>query len=296
MDYPQFIPDDAELNSNVQTKRVSFIPAPLANTVSWIKGTDNGPEEIVKASAVLEAFDDELLIETYRAGFDTLLPLDFSGLSSQDACKLIYDSVYNEIKRDRLPVIIGGEHTVTIGAVEACLREHPNLHVVQFDAHLDLRHTYEDNTLSHACVMRRIYDMDVPFTQVGIRSFSSEEWKFITEKGMSPITIKRIRENLDWQEVFDELDAPVYITFDVDCLDPSVMPATGTPEPDGLSWDMARSILERIISTNKIVGMDFVEFAPSSGAPHAAFSVAKLLYRTLGYIYTPILSDKSFPS
>lgn len=283
--------DENEIdNSLINQTNVSIISAPLACSVSWGRGTDEGPASIIDASKALETFDDELCIETYRVGIETLTPLNLQELSSAEACTRIKQAVVAELHKGRLPLLLGGEHTVTVPAVEACLEKYRNLHVLQIDAHLDLRQSYENNPLSHACVMRRIHDMGITFTQVGIRSFSRSEWEFVKQKDLSPFTMHWIRQNPDWLEkVCDRINSPLYITIDVDGFDPAVMPATGTPEPDGLLWHEATQLLQRVCEQNKIVGLDFVELAPASGQQFASFTVAKLIYRTLGYIFKKTL-------
>jgi agmatinase len=284
---PQFLDEDEAL---IPHKRVSIISAPLANTVSYGTGTDQGPAAIIAASKALESFDDELHLEPFRAGFETLPPLDLAGLSSVAACERILAAVDRELDKERLPLLLGGEHTVTVPAVTACARRHPGLHVVQIDAHLDLRDSFEGSPLSHACIMRRLHDLEIPFTQVGMRSFSREEWEFIHRQGLKPFFMDRLRREADWiEQVCNRIAGPVYITFDVDGLDPAIMPATGTPEPDGLTWGEATRLLRRLSERKKIVGLDFVELAPAPNLHHATFTVAKLIYRTLGYIFRPQL-------
>lgn len=283
IDKYQFLDEEV---SPPSSKKVSFISAPFSKTTSWVGGTEKGPEAIIDASWALETFDDELLVDTFRVGFETLPPLILDNLTSREACNTIRKCVAEELERQRLPVVIGGEHTVTLPAVEACLAKHPDLHVVQFDAHLDLRNEFNNDPLSHACVMRRIYELNVPFTQIGIRSFSREEWDFVAENRLCPTLMSQLRE--DSSKLYNQIKkicGPVYITFDVDALDPSIMPATGTPEPDGLSWSEAAGLLRFVIDAGDVVGLDFVEYSPVQGAHHAAFTVAKLIYRTLGYIF-----------
>ena len=284
----RFLGDEA---GTAPIKRVTIIPAPLAETVSWMRGTEMGPSAILDASPALEVFDDELLQETVDVGFVTESAIDFSGLDTEGALSEIYRKVALEISQGSFPVILGGEHTVTFPAVLACASKYPNLHVVQIDAHLDLREQYEHDIYSHACVMRRIADFDFTFSQVGIRSFSREEWEYVAFRKLNPFTMTRIRNNKDWiTKVCKDIKGPVYLTFDVDGLDPSIMPATGTPEPDGLLWGETVSLI-RNLAHKGIVGMDFVEFAPFRGGHHAAFTVAKLIYRTLGYIFQPFFKN-----
>lgn len=289
-DYPRFLAEESEVGV---TPRVSILSAPLAATVSWGEGTDQGPRAILDASPALEVFDDELLQETVLAGIETLAPLDFSGCSLESVCERICRAVSGELARSRFPVLLGGEHSVTTGAVAALLRKYPDLHVVQIDAHLDLRDSYEETPLSHAAVMRRLDDLAIPFTQVGIRSFSQEEWRLVQACGWQPFFMHRIKQEADWiAQVCAAIKGPVYLTVDVDGLDPSIMPATGTPEPDGMSWVMAIDLIRAIVREKQLVGMDVVEFAPRPGAEHAAFCAAKLIYRTLGYVFEPLLAGQ----
>lgn len=278
-----FLADESHVDGE---KRISIISAPLANTVSWRGGTEQGPDAILAASVALETFDDELLVETVEAGIETLPPLDLHGRSSEESCEIICRAVGTELDRGRLPVILGGEHTVSLPAIAACAVRYPDLHVLQFDAHLDLRDQYDETPLSHACIMRRVADLGLSFTQVGIRSFSKQEWELVTERNWQPFTVSRIRQNPGWmEEVCRAVSGPLYITFDVDCFDPSIMPSTGTPEPDGLLWQEVIQLLRQIIGRHQVVGLDFVELSAGKDQEYAAFIVAKLLYRCLGYIF-----------
>ena len=285
----QFLGEEADLGPE---KRIAILSAPLASSVSWLGGTELGPRAIIDASPALEVFDDELLSETVRLGIATRPGPDFTAIAAAEACKQIQAAVAAELAGGMFPVLLGGEHTVTVPAVKACLAQYPDLHVVQIDAHLDLRQEYEGNENSHACVMRRLDDLGIPFTQVGIRSFSKEEYELVQARGLRPFFMQRIRAEQDWiAQVCAGIKGPVYLTCDVDGLDPTIMPATGTPEPDGLTWRETIDLLRKLAANHRIVGMDFVEFSPHPGAEHAAFTVAKLIYRTLGYIFRRGLSD-----
>ena len=279
----QFLGEEADLGP---PKRIAILSAPLASSVSWLGGTELGPRAIIDASPALEVFDDELLSETVRFGIATRPAANFTAITAAEACRQIEAAVAEELAGGMFPVLLGGEHTVTVPAVQACLAKYPDLHVVQIDAHLDLRDQYDDNPNSHACVMRRLDDLGIPFTQVGIRSFSKEEYELVQAKGWQPFFMHRIHAEADWiEQVCAGIKGPVYLTCDVDGLDPAIMPATGTPEPDGLTWRETIGLLREIARNHRIVGMDFVEFSPRPGAEHAAFTVAKLIYRTLGYIF-----------
>lgn len=279
----QFLGEEAELGPK---KRIAILSAPLASSVSWLGGTELGPQAIIDASPALEVFDDELLSETVRLGIATRPIPDFTAITAAEACNRIEEAVATELAAGIFPVLLGGEHTVTVPAVKACLAKYPDLHVVQIDAHLDLRREYEGNENSHACVMRRCDDLGIPFTQVGIRSFSKEEYELVQARGWQPFFMRRIHAEPDWiAKACEEIKGPVYLTIDVDGLDPGVIPATGTPEPDGLTWQQTTGLLRELAANHRIVGMDVVELSPQPGAEHAAFTLAKLIYRTLGYIF-----------
>ncbi|MFA7382430.1 MAG: agmatinase [Desulfurivibrionaceae bacterium] len=279
----QFLGEEADLG---QDKRIAILSAPLASSVSWLGGTELGPQAIIDASPALEVFDDELLSETVRLGIATRPVPDFTAMTAVEACRQIQAAVAAELAGGMFPVLLGGEHTVTVPAVKACLAQYPDLHVVQIDAHLDLRQEYEGNENSHACVMRRLADLGIQFTQIGIRSFSREEYELVQARGLRPFFLHRIRAEADWiDQVCAGIKGPVYLSCDVDGLDPAIIPATGTPEPDGLTWRETIDLLRALAANHRLVGMDFVELAPRPGAEHAAFTVAKLIYRTLGYIF-----------
>ncbi|MDF1614977.1 agmatinase [Desulfurivibrio dismutans] len=282
--YPRFLEDEADVG--VVSPRFAIISAPLARTVSWGGGTEDGPAAILAASTALEVFDDELLQETVQAGIVTRPPLPLGEYDLAGACGQIKEAVARELAAGMFPVLLGGEHTVSGPAVAAMREKYPDLHVVQVDAHLDLRDSYSGTPLSHASVMRRVADLGVSFSQVGIRSFCAEEWQLVQERGWQPYTMARIHDQPDWlEQLRREIKGPVYLTIDLDGLDPAIMPATGTPEPDGLTWRQVTA-LSRLLAALKpgLVGMDVVELAPRPDLEHAAFTAAKLIYRTLGYV------------
>ncbi|PLX50565.1 MAG: agmatinase [Desulfobulbaceae bacterium] len=267
-----------------EAARLVVIPVPYGATVSWLAGTEQGPAAILAASAALEVFDDELLFEPWQAGIATQPALDCRGSSEQMLMRLC-SRVEKVVAAGGLPFILGGEHSLSVAGVAACLRHYADLCVVQVDAHLDLRQEYEGDWLSHACVMRRIDDLAVPFIQVGIRSFCREEWQLCTSQGRQPWTMARMAAHDQWlaDVVAAVKGRPFYLTFDLDGLDPAVLPATGTPEPDGLSWRMATGLIGALCRAAPLVGADFVELAPPVGPAYSAFTAAKLIYRTMGY-------------
>jgi len=263
----------------------SIISAPLEKTVTWKHGTAEGPEAIINASQALEELDDQLLEETWKKGIITRPSLDFSNHSIEKCMDIIKKEVESVLANGQFPITLGGEHSIAVACIDACHKKFPDLQVLQLDAHADLRSEYEFSRYSHACVMRRIMDKKIPFTQVGVRSFSTEELDFFKNNACYPWTMEKIRQTPDWiNEIIREIKSPLYITLDVDVLDPSIMPATGTPEPDGFLWDQINNFLKQIITHHSVVGMDIVELAPIYSMHHADFTVAKLVYRVMGLI------------
>lgn len=273
-DLPPAAPDKA---------RFHVIPAPLEATVSYGAGAALGPRAILEASQQLEAFDG---IDTPGAwGIHTqpLLPCD----TGDTACILeqLQARVGAALRHNALPVILGGEHTVTLGAVRALKAAGKPFGVVQFDAHADLREQYDGTHHSHACVMRRIAELEVPFFQIGVRALSEPEARFRRERRVPHMDAADLM--MGWTPFVtlpSNFPEAIYITFDVDAFDPSVMPGTGTPEPGGLNWYQALSILRGLVASRRVVGFDVVELAPIPGSHVSEFTAAKLVYAIMGLI------------
>jgi agmatinase len=185
---------------------------------------------------------------------------------------------------DKLPVMLGGEHSITAGGVRALLKKHPNLSVLQLDAHADMRDTYLDSPDSHACVMRRIREL-CPAASVGIRSLSEEEAEYL-KSHPAPIWSTRAFRRLrgEWKPILDALTEDVFITFDLDGLDPAYLPGTGTPEPGGLDWYEASDLIGEVAKSRRIVGFDVVELAPIAGDVASDFLAARMTYRMIGHM------------
>jgi agmatinase len=277
------------------TSRVHVLPVPLEETVSYGGGTRRGPEAIIEASRQVELFDRVLGGEpALDYGIHTLPAVSMAG-TIEDVLARVQAAVAEIVAAGRLPVVLGGEHTVTVGPVRAiaALRAAgagtPPLAVVQVDAHADLREGFHGSPYSHACVMRRLVEETrCELYQVGIRSLSAEEDSFIRDHAGRVRTFFAEDIHADGAGAWlDELASRlagkrVYLTIDVDGMDPSVVPATGTPEPGGLSWRQALALLDAVASAAAtIVGIDCVELAPSPGLHAADFAVAKLLYRAI---------------
>ncbi len=260
--------------------RFAVISAPYDGTSTWKKGADRGPEAIIAASAHLELYDIETDSEVYRRGIYTAREeLDLT--TPERMVESVERAVGGFLSRGAVPALLGGEHSVTIGAVRAARAAFSGLSVLQIDAHTDLRDEYEGSPLNHACVMARVSEL-CPIVQVGIRSMDASEKACFQRTRV--FLAEEITGRTGWEQRAVELLSPeVYITFDLDGLDPSIMPSTGTPEPGGLSWYESLRLLRLVAERRRIVGFDVVELCP--GADHAAdFLAAKLVYKLMSYI------------
>ncbi len=266
--------------------KVVFIPAPYEETVTYRRGTGNGPSAIFEASRNMELYDEELGTETYKIGMHTLTPLDISRLRPEAMIEKVYKAVKGALAATKLPVVIGGEHSVSIGAVKAAKEASGDISVLQLDAHYDLRDEYRGSRYNHACAGRRIQEI-ASLIPVGTRSISKEEKDFLSLGNNIPlyITAYDILNDFLWdKKTLEALHDKVYVTIDLDVLDPSIMPAVGTPEPGGLSWYLTLDILRLVAQNREIVGFDVVELAPLDGNIAPDFLASKLIYRFLSYI------------
>ncbi|HET6514595.1 MAG TPA: agmatinase [Thermodesulfovibrionales bacterium] len=278
--------------SGLDRSRVVILPVPYEHTTSYGKGTASGPVSVLAASGQVELYDEELGAEIYRVtgGIATLEPMEFQSFDAT-ALGLIEEQVHGLIEKGKTVVCIGGEHSISIGAVHAHSRRYANLSVLQLDAHSDLRDEYEGDRYSHACVMARVYDFNKDIVQVGIRSQCAAEAEFIKREGIKTFYDYSIRQReyggggRSWdEEVIDFLKGDVYLTFDCDFFDPALMPAVGTPEPGGFGWYETLSFLRRLAKRRNIVGFDITELSPLPGLIHPQFIIAKLIYKLIGYI------------
>lgn len=274
--------------SSRETAGVVIIPVPFEQTSSYGIGSRSGPEAIIAASSEVELFDSQLGIETYRHynGIATIDPVLSD--SAENLADMLDQRVSQIIEHDRYVVTIGGEHTSIIGAVRAHCRKFPNLTIIQFDAHSDLRETYQDSRWSHACAMSRILDFHDKVIQIGIRSQAREEHLRARELELPVMHAHEIHfanSPSDWMiPILDECSEDVYVTFDCDVFDPSIMPATGTPEPGGLSWHQIDLFMNHLTKNHRLIGFDITELAPIEGINHPQFTMARLIYRWLGYM------------
>lgn len=280
-------------HSTLESSKIVILPAPYEATTTYGTGTKNGPAAILKASHQVEYFDEETKREIYAEhGIATLAPGDFSKKKNAEAVQVLFDVVSGLLEQGKFVVTLGGEHTISAGLIAAYAKKYPNLSVLQFDAHSDLRAEYEGNKYSHASVMARVCEFLDPkrLVQVGVRAQCKEEAEFIRDHEMSTFYAHDIRSGRHtrllkyWDDaVVEALSDEVYVTFDLDCFDPSIMPATGTPEPNGLSWAEVTQCLRKLSQKKRLVGFDVVELAPIKGLHHADLTAAKLVSKILNY-------------
>jgi agmatinase len=265
--------------------RVAILPIPYEATTSYGTGTKNGPREIIQASRYLELYDEETKSEVYRRGIFTLPEMRTNVASPSLMVEEIYGAAKSILEDQKFLVALGGEHSITPPLVKSHVEKYPHLCVLQIDAHGDLRESYEGSEYSHACAMRRVLEL-VRGVQVGIRSVSSEEIEILPSLPTRVFFAHELRSNPRWiQEVVDALSDPVYVTIDLDGLDPSIMPAVGTPEPGGLVWYQACDLLREVTAKRRVVGFDVNELAPIPGLAAPNFLAAKLVYKLLGYVF-----------
>lgn len=276
--------------SSLPHSHIALVPAPYEYRTSFGKGTRYGPDAILAASAHVEPYDEEFDRELcYELGIATVAPIALNGAYDEAAIAKVEVVVEHLLQQGKYVVTIGGEHTIAIAPIRAHFRHFPQMSLLQLDAHADLRSQYEGSPYSHACAMARILDFFPAerVVQVGIRALCREEMEYIRRANLRTFFASAIRRESprtsSWYDaVVDSLSEDVYITLDVDVLDPSQMPATGTPEPDGLWYHEVIHLLRRIRqSGRRIIGFDVVEFAPIPGLHHAALTVVRLIYKTL---------------
>lgn len=270
--------------TDYRTAEIAILPVPYDGTSTWIKGADKGPEALLDASFNMEFYDIETGTEVYKKGIATLAPVteDSTPEAMSDEVERRMDAI---IKDGKFPVMIGGEHSVSIGAIRAIAKNYEEFTVLQLDAHSDMRDTYEGSTHNHACIMARAKEVATNVTQVGIRS----TWPAEEGHNIDPERIfyaYKIKEESGWEEkVSKQLCKNVYITIDLDVFDPAIMPSTGTPEPDGLSYRQVLNLLKRIIAEHNVIGLDVVELCPNEINKAPDFLASKLIYQFLSMQY-----------
>jgi agmatinase len=260
------------------------VPVPYDLTSTYQPGSRRGPATIIEASANMELYDEELKKETYLSGIHTTSPLAIDARGPKNMINILRKKIAKIVAANKIPVILGGEHSISLGAVQAVKEKYPRLKILQLDAHADLRESYQGSPYSHACVARRIAEI-CPLIQVGVRSMSKEEAEYLSQSNVKSYSADFVLENKNSCDLIcKDLQGDIYVSIDLDVFDPSIMPSTGTPEPGGLYWSNVLRLLRSVSSSCKIRGFDTVELTPLPGIVAPDFMAAKLIYRFMGYI------------
>ncbi|PYS23523.1 MAG: agmatinase [Acidobacteria bacterium] len=272
--------------SNFDRARILVWPISYEGTVSYGGGTGKGAAAIIDASRNMELYDEETDAEVYKLGIHTL-----AESPSIDPPERMMNSLYDLAKEltssGKFVTMIGGEHSVSAPVIRAHAEKHANLSVLQIDAHADLRDSYDGTPYSHASIMARVVkDLRIPAVQVGIRSISVDEARIIDDLPTRIFWAKDIAGRDDWwDDAIEGLTENVYLTIDIDGLDPSLVSATGTPEPGGLGWYETVGLIRTLARRRNVVGMDLTEYSHVEGQNASAFLCAKLIYKTLGFVF-----------
>lgn len=278
---------DESQYSDLDTAKILILPVSYEGTVSYGTGTGAGAMAIIDASRNMELYEEETDAEVYRLGIHTL-----PEFTPRETPRSMMDDLYGYSKKlldlDKFICMLGGEHSVSAPIIRAHNEKFENLSVLQIDAHADLRDEYDGTPHSHASIMARVVkDLRIPSVQVGIRSISGDEARSL--KGDLPTTIYWARDivgRTDWiDEAIDRLTDNVYLTIDIDGLDPSIVPTTGTPEPGGLGWYETLTLIRKLAERKRVVGMDLVEYSYNEHYDSPAFLCSKLVYKSLAYIF-----------
>jgi agmatinase len=269
--------------ASLDRAKVALLPVPYEATTSYLEGTRRGPEAILQASRHVELYDHELDAEPYRVGIHTYPMVELTAAGPEAALAELREHYAEACAGDRFVIMLGGEHTITqVPALYWADRHDDDIGILQFDAHADLRDSFHGTRWSHACVMRRVVERVKP-VGVGIRAIDLEEKRLIDALGLTMVYAEELAQPGWMERVMAALPQDVYISFDVDFFDPSLVPATGTPEPGGGTWDQAMALLRRVFAEKNVVAADVVELAPLPGIVAPDFLVAKLVYKMIGY-------------
>ncbi len=263
---------------------VTLIPVPYDGTTSYRTGSRDGPRAMITASRQLEDYDLELDRDISETGIRTAPELEPFAGGPEGMIDRVDRAVSEALPDGAIVGLLGGEHSITVGGVRAFRRRYTDLSVLYLDAHADLRDEYQGSPWSHACVARRVLEM-CPLVEVGVRSLSEGEHRFIADECVPVFFWPHEEADLDevLPKVTDLLSDTVYVTIDLDVLDPSIMAAVGTPEPGGMSWRGVTRLLRHVAERKRIVGFDLVELSPDEGPEACAFTAAKLAYKLIGY-------------
>jgi agmatinase len=274
----------------VQDAEAVVLPIPYEATTTYGSGTREGPEAILAASRQVELWDEENNWDpSQKVKLTTSLPIATEASGPQAMLDKIRKVAQPWVSQGKLVLALGGEHTVTVALVQAVQTKYPDVTVVALDAHADLRDSYEGTKLSHACTLRRVYESGRPLVLMGTRSYSKEEADLLwVAPRMKLFKAADLHTPEGWGSAMEHLKQipdPVYITIDLDALDPGVMPAVGTPEPGGLTYSQVLTIISTLTQRGPVIGLDLVELAPIPGNRVSEFTAARILYKAIGYIY-----------
>ncbi|MFC1548322.1 agmatinase [Candidatus Omnitrophota bacterium] len=269
-------------SEDFKTSEIAILPVSYDKTTTWVKGADKGPFALLGASPQLELYDIDTDSEVYTHGIYTCEPVS-PNVPPEEMVREVEGKVAELLTADKFVVTIGGEHSVSIGAVRAHASKHNGLSVLHLDAHADLRDEYEGSPYNHACTAARVLET-CPVVEVGVRSMSTEEKGKLAPENM--FFAKDIVNRVGWvDKVIDRLSGDVYVTIDLDVFDPSIMPSTGTPQPGGLDWYQVTGLLEAVAGNRNVVGFDIAELCPNDNNKAPDLLAAKLVYKFLSYIY-----------
>lgn len=269
-----------EVVYDYSASRIIIVPVPYDETSTWIKGADKGPDAIMEASVNLEFYDVETDSEAHLHGIHTIDPLT-EKRSPESLVGAVHSKILFLLSQEKFPVVVGGNHTVSIGAAKAFSEHFENLSILQLDAHSDLRQEYEGSSYNHACAMARIREF-APVVQVGIRSMSKEE-SLLADRERIFFAHELYSDKTKYLKAIDKLTDNVYVTIDLDVFDPSLISSTGTPEPGGPDYFEIMHFLKEVINRRNVVGFDVVELCPSPSNKAPDFVAAKVIYQLLSY-------------
>lgn len=268
--------------SSLDAARVVLIPVPYDSTTSFRSGSREGPEAIIKASYGIEDYDFELELDVSEIGIHTTGALEPHMAGPGPMTERVRNTVATYLETGKTVGLLGGEHSITIGSVQAHVDAYPSLSVLYLDAHADLRDQYMGTPFGHASAARRVYEC-CPIALAGVRSLCQEEHDFIRDNNVPVWYWDTDSHRSSPDGVLDSLGDTVYVSVDLDVLDPALMPAVGTPEPGGMAWGQLVSLLGKVAESRRIVGFDVCELAPADGPPACSYTAAKLVYKLVAY-------------
>ncbi len=265
---------------------VVVLPVPYDGTTEWQIGARKGPQAIIDASQNLELYDFELGVEIHKVGICTLPEVEPVMAGPEPMIARVKEIATELVDKGKFIVTLGGEHSLTLGVIQAMAKKYPRLTVLQLDAHGDLNDQYLGTRFSYASAMRRVSEL-CPVVPIGIRNLSLEEHQYLKRKKIEPFYARGLAiDEVFWKKLLSSLPAEVYITIDLDVFDPAIMPAVTAPEPGGLNWLQVLAILERVIGEKRVVGFDLMELCPQEGSANSAYLAAALAYKLIGYVST----------